>query len=95
MTQHSSLRSGRKAKRHRSVLKRFERIKQLEEKKEWTSKDSVFGLPKVKIVRFKIKKEKTAAAETTAAAASPGTETPALTPASAKEKESPKKEKEK
>jgi small basic protein (TIGR04137 family) len=59
-------------KQHRSVLKRYERLRILKEKGEWEDEDSVFGLPKVKIVRFKIKKEKAAEAEAPAAAAAPG-----------------------
>jgi small basic protein (TIGR04137 family) len=63
MSQHPSLRSSDKNKAHRSVLKRYERIKSLKEKEKWTVEDSVYGLPKVKILRFKIKKEKAVAAE--------------------------------
>ena len=63
MSQHPSLRISDKDKKHRSVLKRHERIKQLKEKEKWNEEDSVYGLPKVKITRFKIKKEKAAAAE--------------------------------
>ena len=63
MSQHPSLRSSDKDKAHRSVLKRYERVKILKEKEKWKDEESVYGLPKVKIVKFKIKKEKTAAAE--------------------------------
>ena len=63
MSQHPSLGSADKDKAHRSVLKRYEKIKQLKEKEKWQDGDSIYGLPKVKIVRFKIKKEKAAAAE--------------------------------
>ena len=64
MSQHPSLRSSDKDKKQRSVLKRYERIKTLQDKEKWDEeKDSVFGLPKVKVTRFKIKKEKAAAAE--------------------------------
>lgn len=63
MSQHPSLRISDKDKKQRSVLKRHERIKQLKEKEKWDEEDSVFGLPKVKVTRFKIKKEKAAAAE--------------------------------
>ena len=64
MSQHPSLRSSEKDKKQRSVLKRYERIKTLQDKEKWDEKkDSVFGLPKVKVTRFKIKKEKAAAAE--------------------------------
>ncbi|OGW77580.1 MAG: hypothetical protein A3I73_05250 [Omnitrophica bacterium RIFCSPLOWO2_02_FULL_45_16] len=63
MSQHPSLRISDKDKKQRSVLKRHERVKQLEEKEKWGEEDSVFGLPKVKVTRFKIKKEKAAAVE--------------------------------
>lgn len=62
MSQHPSLRSSDKNKAHRSVLKRYERVKSLKEKELWKDEDSVYGLPKVKIIRFKVKKEKAAAA---------------------------------
>ena len=63
MTQHPSLRSKEKSKQHRSVLKRFERVKELKEKEKWEEGDSVFGLPKLKILKFKLKKEKAAPAD--------------------------------
>jgi len=81
MSQHPSLRSSDKDKQHRSVLKRYERIKILQDKEKWKDKDTVFGLPKVKVMRFKIKKEKAAAetavtAEGAAPAAAPDAKTP-------------------
>ncbi len=69
MSQHPSLRSSEKMKQHRSVLKRFERLRILKEKGDWEDGKSVFGLQKVKMVRFKIKKEKTETAEAGAEAA--------------------------
>ena len=64
MSQHPSLRSSDKDKQQRSVLKRYERVKTLQDKEKWDEKkDSVFGLPKVKVTRFKIKKEKAAVVE--------------------------------
>jgi small basic protein (TIGR04137 family) len=75
MSQHPSLRSAGKDKAHRSVLKRYERIKQLKEKEKWTDEDSVYGLPKVKIIKYKVKKEKAVVAEgAEGAAAAPGAE---------------------
>ena len=71
MSQHSSLRSGRRSKQHRSVLKRFERLKTLREKDEWKEGGSVFGIPKVKTLRIKLKKEKAAEAKPEEAAAAP------------------------
>jgi small basic protein (TIGR04137 family) len=69
MAQHPSLRSKEKGKQHRSVLKRYERVKELKEKEKWNIGDSVFGLLKLKILKFKIKKEKAAPAEEAAAGA--------------------------
>jgi len=84
MSQHPSLRGFDKNKKHRSVLKRYERISLLKEKEKWTEEDSVYGLPKVKIVKFKVKKEKAAVAEGAEA------ETPAAgAPAPAADKAAP------
>ena len=90
MSQHPSLRSSDKDKQQRSVLKRYERIKSLKDKEKWEEeKDSIFGLPKVKVTRFKIKKEKAAAAEgAEGAAAAPGA-TPGA-PGATPGKEAPK-----
>lgn len=63
MSQHPSLRSSGKDKAHRSVLKRYERVKLLKEKEKWTDEESVYGLPKVKIIKYKVKKEKAVTAE--------------------------------
>ena len=92
MSQHPSLRSSDKDKKHRSVLKRFERIKILKDKEKWQEDDSVYGLPKVKIVRFKIKKEKAAAvegAETTEAVPGAAPAAPAAGKATAPAKGAP------
>jgi len=78
MSIHPSLRSS-KGKGHRSVFKKFERLKMLSEKDKWHEGESVFGLPKVKSIKFKVKKEKVeeakapaeAAAEPTSEAAQP------------------------
>ena len=86
MSQHSSLRIGRRSKQHRSVLKRYERLQTLQGKEEWKEGDSVLGLPKVKTLRIRIKKEK--AAET---AAVPGTEAPAATAGAAAQPQAPAK----
>lgn len=81
MSIHPSLASS-KSRRHRSVLKRFERIKALKEKDKWKEEDSVFGLPKLKIIRIKVKKEKAAAEATAEAAAAiaPGAAAPTAAP---------------
>ncbi len=55
MSLHSSLKSS-KYKNIRSVKKRYERLQSLLEKGKEVL--SVFGLPKEKIIRLKIKKEK-------------------------------------
>lgn len=62
MSQHPSLKSKGKEKAHRSVWKRFERLKFLSEKDKWVESDSVYGLEKLKLLKVKIKKEKTAEA---------------------------------
>ena len=68
MSQHPSLKSSTKGKAHRSVWKRFERLKFLMDKDKWSEGNSIFGLPKMKLLKLKIKKEKTeASAEATAA----------------------------
>lgn len=75
MTQHPSLRSSGKSKQHRSVLKRFEKLKHLIEKGEWEEGRSIFGLPKIKLLKFKIKKEKADPEEAVeAATGAPGAE---------------------
>ncbi|MEW6074675.1 MAG: small basic protein [Candidatus Omnitrophota bacterium] len=77
MSIHPSLSAADKSKKQRSVLKRIERLKMMSEKNEWSEKDDVYGLPKIKTVRIKIKKEKAEKAETTAAAEGAATSTPA------------------
>lgn len=67
MSIHPSLRPS-KGKGHRSVFKRFERIKILLEKDKWKEGISVFGLPKVKSIKIRVKKEKTEKAATETAA---------------------------
>lgn len=77
MSIHPSLAISGKDQKQRSVLKRTERIRQMMEKGDWKEGDRVYGLPKIKTVRIKIKKEKvekvaetvTTTAETAAAAA--------------------------
>jgi small basic protein (TIGR04137 family) len=59
MSQHPSLKTSSARRRHRTVLKRYERFFALKEKGVLKEKDSVFGMPKLKIARLKIKKEKT------------------------------------
>ena len=66
MSIHSSLRTGGKGKKHRSVLKRYERLRALKQKGLWDEEKSVLGIPKVKMQKLKVKKEKVASAEGTA-----------------------------
>jgi small basic protein (TIGR04137 family) len=65
MSIHPSLTISEKDKKTRSVLKRIERIRQMQEKGDWKQGDSVYGLPKIKTLRIKIKKEKVEKAVTT------------------------------
>lgn len=73
MSIHPSLTISEKDKKTRSVLKRIERIRQMQEKGNWKQGDSVYGLPKIKSLRIKIKKEKVekAATATEAGAVAP------------------------
>jgi len=71
MSIHPSLTISEKDKKTRSVLKRIERIRQMQEKGNWKQGDSVYGLPKIKTLRIKIKKEKVEKAATTEAGAAP------------------------
>ena len=72
MSLHPSLKEGSESKKHKSVLKRLERLLHLIKKDEWKQGDSVFAFPKVKILKFKVKKEKAKEAEGELAAAAPG-----------------------
>lgn len=77
MSIHPSLKLSDKDKKQRSVLKRTERLRTMMEKDEWKPGDEVCGLPKIKTLRIKIKKEKVekveegASAEGAAPAAAP------------------------
>ena len=73
MSQHPSLKVSKIGKKIRTVLKRYERFFTLKEKDILKDDSSVFGMPKLKIVRTKIKKEKAEEkpAEGEAAAAAP------------------------
>jgi len=84
MSQHPSLRSSDNDSKNRSVLKRYERISLLRDKEKWKEDDSVFGLPKVKIMKFKVKKEK-AVAETAEGADAPAAGAAAKAAPAAKE----------
>lgn len=66
MSIHPSLASSDKDKKQGSVMKRVERIRTMLEKGQWKEGDRVYGLPKIKTIRIKIKKEKAEKAETAA-----------------------------
>ena len=85
MSIHPSLGSSTKNKKQKSVLKRAERLKLMLEKGTWHEGDPVFGLPKIKTIRIKIKKEK-AADKTVEGAAVEGAATPTDTAAQAASK---------
>ena len=53
MSLDKSLRSHGLLRRHRSVLKREERIDRLETQERWSEDQSVLGLPKVRNLRVK------------------------------------------
>lgn len=77
MSIHPSLTTSEKDKKPRSVIKRIERLRLMLEKGQWKEGDDVFGLPKIKTVRIKIKKEKAAAtAESATPAEGAATATP-------------------
>ena len=89
MSIHPSLSSSDKNKKQRSVLKRAERIKFMLDKGNWKEGDDVYGLPKIKTLRIKIKKEKAAekteVAATVEGAAATGPTASAATTAPGKE----------
>ena len=75
MSQHPSLRIDSVGRKHRNVLSRLEKIKALQGQGKWEDRKSIFGLPKVKSMKIKIKKVQEVAGEAEAAAA--GGTTPA------------------
>ena len=84
MSIHPSLAISDKDKKQRSVLKRTERIRMMMEKGQWKEGDKVYGLPKIKSLRIKIKKEKVEKAADTL-----GAEGAAATAAAAEAKTAP------
>ncbi|MEK6727902.1 MAG: small basic protein [Candidatus Omnitrophota bacterium] len=84
MSIHPSLAISDKDKKQRSVLKRTERIRVMLEKGQWKEGDRVYGLPKIKSIRIKIKKEKVEKAADTS-----GAEGTAATPTAAETKAAP------
>ena len=56
MSLHRTLNRGDQLKRQRSVLTREERIARLEDEGRWNEgEDSIFGLPKVRTMKRKVK----------------------------------------
>lgn len=90
MSQHPSLRSASKDKKHRSVLKRYERIAILKEKERWKDEESVYGLAKVKVQKFKVKKDKGGPEEEEGAEGAAAAE--GATPATAEKQAAPAKD---
>jgi small basic protein (TIGR04137 family) len=72
MTIDRSLRIRSGGTSNRSVLKRSERLQKLKESERWNEGDSVFGLPKVRVIRTALKKKKKAKAEEAAEGAEGG-----------------------
>ncbi len=89
MSQHPSLRVDSVGVKHRNVLKRFERIKKLQEQSKWQDRSSIFGLPKVKSMKIKVKKSKDVATEAAVPGAAPAAGT-AAAPAAGVKAEAPK-----
>jgi small basic protein (TIGR04137 family) len=77
MSIHSSLRSSGKGRKHRSVLKRYERLNVLKNKGLWDDTKTVLGLVKVKQQKLKVKKEKPEAAAAAGGAPAAGAAAPA------------------
>ncbi len=83
MSLHSSLKRSSSAGRHRNVLKREERLAKLADDEKWEEeKNSVYGLPKVRSIKMRVKKkakkkaegEEAAGVEGAAAAGTEGAE---------------------
>lgn len=74
MSQHPTLKVDSVGAKHRNVLKRYERIKKMQEQSKWQERATVYNLPKMKSMKIKVKKTKEAPAEGAAgaAAATPG-----------------------
>ena len=80
MSQHTSLKISSGGRQQRSVLKRHERIRILQEKKLWDDVVSIFHLPKVKTVKIKVKKGTAAGAPAEAGAKATGATPTAAAP---------------
>ena len=80
MSQHPSLKISSIGLKHRNVLKRYERIKYMQEKGTLKEESSIFGLPKIKSIRLKVKKEKAEEAAKAATAEVAATAAPEAKP---------------
>ena len=81
MSQHPSLKASKSGGAFRSVIKRYEKLEELSEKEKWDEeKDSVYHLPKVRRIKFKVKKTKGPAGEEGAEEAKEGDATAAEAP---------------
>lgn len=90
MSLHPSLAAKDKDQKSRSVMKRSERLRNMLDKGTWKPGDSVYGLPKIKAIRIRIKKEKAekaAEGATAETAAAPAKEAPAKQAAKGAEKD--------
>jgi small basic protein (TIGR04137 family) len=58
MSLHSSLKKSKAAAGHRNVLKREERLSKLTEEERWRAEgNSIYGLPKVRSIKVRLKKK--------------------------------------
>jgi len=84
MSLHSSLKRSSSAGRHRNVLRREERLAKLLDDEQWEDeKDSVYGLPKVRSIKMRVKKKAKKKAEEEGAEGEAGAAAPGETPAAA------------
>lgn len=58
MSQHPSLKTDSVGARHRNVLKRHERVANLRNSDHWGNRESAFKLPKVRLIKMRVKKAK-------------------------------------
>lgn len=81
MSQHNSFGRSSAGAKHRSVLKRYEKLEALQKKGLWDEAAGCLGLPKVKVMKIKAKKDKAAAAPDAAGTAAPAAGAKAAAPA--------------
>ena len=84
MSQHSSLKMDSVGERHRNVLKRHERVANLRNSENWGNRESAFKLPKVRLIKMKVKKAKGPKDEAATGEAKPAAGTADATKAVAK-----------